>query len=405
LAISYQLSGIGYQLSGIVTSDRSALSPALRFACRWPMTDHRSPAPIVWVLLGKGAGGNAQMIALAEALDWPYEAKQMVYNGLDRIPNVILGASLIGVDRSRSAPLAPPWPDLVIAGSRRSAPVARWIKKQSGGRTRLVHLMHTQSPPHHFDLVITTPQYRLPALPNVLHNTGPLNPLPADRLAAAAAVWRDRLAALPRPWTALLVGGNSSAYLLDAPTAAQLGRRASEMTKAAGGALLVSTSPRTPSDAAAALVGAVDCPAHIYRWQRNDPENPYFGFLALADQFIVTADSASQLVEACQTGKPVQVFDWPRRQPRTAMKRALWRWSEHRGDSATPPRDWVGRLFDWLVYVGLIKPPRDFGALRRALRRRGVLRDLGEAPAPAPQPFDDMERAVRRIRTLMKPPE
>jgi len=355
----------------------------------------------VWLLLGKGAGGNAQMIALADALGWPYEAKQIIYNRLDRIPNVLLGASVAGVDRSRSAPLAPPWPDLVIAGSRRSAPVARWIKQQSGGKTHLVHLMHTQVPPHHFDLVITTPQYRLPRLPNILHNTGPLNPLPADKLATAAAKWADKLAPLPRPWTALLVGGNSSAYVLDAETAARLGRQANDMVKASAGTLLLSTSPRTPDDAADALIAAIDCPARIYRWQRNDPENPYHAYLALADQFIVTADSASQLVEACQTGKPVQVFDWPRRQPGAALKRALLRWSERRGDSETPPRDWSGRLFDWLVYIGLIKPPRDFGALRRALRQRGALRDLGEPPSTERAPFDDMERAVQRVRQVV----
>jgi hypothetical protein len=61
-------------------------------------------------------------------------------------------------------------------------------------------------------------------------------------------------------------------------------------------------------------------------------------------------------------------------------------------------------VFDRLVYLGLIKPPRDFEALRRALRRRGVLRDLGRPAEREPQPFDDMERAVKRIRSLMEAP-
>jgi hypothetical protein len=371
------------------------------------MTDHRSPItdrrPTVWILFGKGAGGNAQMTALAEALGWPYESKQLFYNSLNRIPNVILGATAIAVDRSRSAPLEPPWPDVVIAGSRRSAPVARWIKKQSGGKARLVHLMHTQAPLRHFDLVITTPQYRLPSLPNVLHNTGPLNPLPAQRLATAAERWRDRLAALPHPWTAVLVGGNSSAYIFDTATAARLGRGANAIARQTGGSLLLTTSPRTPPDAADALRAAIDRPAHFYGWKRDDPDNPYHAFLALADQIIVTADSASQLVEACQTGKPVQVFDWPQRPVRSRWKQLLRRWSEARGDSATPPATPSAKLFDALVYVGLIKPPRDFEALRAALRRRGALRNIGERAAHASKPFDDMERTVARVRMLVEP--
>jgi mitochondrial fission protein ELM1 len=314
------------------------------------MTDN----PTAWVLLGKGAGGNAQMVALAEALGWPYKTKRVVYNNLNRLPNVLLGASAISIERAGSDALEPPWPDVVIAGSRRSAPIARWIKKRSGGKTRLVHLMHTQSPLADFDLVITTPQYRLPERPNVLHNTGPLNPLPWERMQSAAARWRERLVHLPHPWVAMLVGGNSSAYVLDPATASRLGREASAMVKQMGGALLVSTSPRTSAAATDALVANVDCPAHVYRWKRDDPENPYLAFLLLGDQFIVTADSASQLVEACQTGKPVQVFEWPRRQPNSALKRALFRWSERRGDSSSPPRNFGGHLFDWLVYIGVI---------------------------------------------------
>ncbi len=361
------------------------------------MTHH---TPLVWILLGKGAGGNAQMIALAEALGWPYETKRIIYNKLNRIPNILLGASAVSVNKHGSDALAPPWPDIVIAGSRRSAPVARWIKKQSGGKVRLVHLMHTQAPLRHFDLILTTPQYRLPEAANVVHNTAPLNPLPMERLATAAERWRDRLAPLPHPWTALLVGGNSSAYILDPSTAARLGHEATAIARAGSGSLLVTTSPRTPADATDALAAAIDCPALVYRWQRNDPDNPYHAFLALADQFIVTADTASQLIEACQTGRPVQVFDWPQRSPRSFWKRILHSWSQDRGDSSSPPTTLMNRLFDRFVYLGLIKPPRDFAALRRALRQRGALRHLAEPTTGEAKPFDDIERSVERIQRL-----
>lgn len=357
-----------------------------------------TPVPRVWVLLGKGAGGNAQMHTLAEALGWPYETKQIVYNRLAGGTNLLLGASSISVDRAQSSPLEPPWPDLVIAASRRSAPVARWIRKRSCGKARLVHLFHAQAPLHHFDLVITTPQYCLPELPNVLHNVGPLNRPNAQRLAAAVRLWEPRLATLPRPFVVLLVGGSSSTYELSADTARRLGREASALAKAYGGSLLVSTSPRTGRVAADALAEAIEGPSYVYRWVRDDPDNPYLAFLGLADRLVVTVDSASQLVEACFSDKPVHLFDLPARSGKASgLKGLLLRWQKYgRGRSDSP----ASRLYGRLVYLGLIKPPRDFSALHEALSRRGLLAPLGEGPPVRRQPLDDLERAVERVKAL-----
>jgi hypothetical protein len=364
-------------------------------------------SPNVWVLLGSKAGGNGQLTSLADALGWPYETKQLVYNPLSRCPNLLLGASLISLNRRTSSPLTAPWPDLVIAASRRSVPVARWIKKQSEGRSRLVHLLHTQAPLDLFDLIITTPQYCLPVRPNVLHNTAALNRIAPERLAVAASQWRARFAEFPRPYTALLVGGDSSTYQLDSVTAATLGRQASAHVSASGGSLLVSTSPRTSAPAAEALFSTIDCPAYCYRWRPNDPENPYLAYLALADGFIVTVDSASQVVEACLMDKPVCIFEWPTRPlSRFRMKGALRRWLEqHRnhtnGRGGSEPPDRLARLHDRLIYLGFIRPTRDFVAYFRTLKARGFVAQLGEAREATPRrPLDDMERSVTRIRQL-----
>jgi mitochondrial fission protein ELM1 len=350
-----------------------------------------SAPPTVWVLLGKGTGGNGQMKSLAAALGWPYETKELAYNRLQRCPNLLLGASGVSLDRSRSSTLAPPWPDVVIGGSRRSAPIARWIKKQSRGATRLVHLMHTQAPLAAFDLVITTPQYRLPARDNVLHNTVPLNHIAPERLAAAATQWAPRFAALPRPWIAVLIGGSSSSYRLGETVAARLGREVSACARAQGGAILLTTSARTPPLAADALIAAIDAPSWCYRWRAGDADNPYAGFLALADQFVVTVDSASLAAEACASGRPVAVFRWPARTDKRRVTTAL---------HARPA---LLRLYDRLVYLGLVKPTRDFDAYFDTLRARGLVRYWDEAsPAKAPAaPLADMERAVARVRQLV----
>lgn len=350
----------------------------------------RSTVPKVWVLLAEKAGGNGQLMSLADALEWPYETKQLRYNSLNHCPNLFLGPSILSVDRRRSSALEPPWPDLVIASSRRSAPVARWIKKQSGGRARLVHLIHTQAPLHLFDLIITTPQYRLPQRPNVLHNTAPLNRPAPDRLAAAASRWQVRLGNLPRPYTALLVGGNSSVYELDAATATILARQANAQVRNVGGSLLVSTSPRTPASVVEALFAALDCPANCYRWRPNDTDNPYLAYLALADSFIVTVDSASQVVEACLTNKPVYVFTWPTRARSLQPQGHLLRQSRR-----------LAQLYEQLIYWGFIRPTRDFAASLQILMQKGLVAQLGSASDAQPrEPLDDMERAVTRIRQL-----
>jgi mitochondrial fission protein ELM1 len=363
--------------------------------------------PQVWVLLGAKAGGNGQLTSLANALGWPYETKQLTYNPFNRIPNLLLGASLLSLNQRRSSPLSAPWPDLVIAASRRSAPVARWIKKRSGGRAKLVHLLHTQAPLDLFDLIITTPQYCLPVHRNVLHNAAALNRIAPERLVAAAAQWQTRLADLPRPYTALLVGGDSSTYQLGAVTAAELGRQVSAQVRASGGSLLVSTSPRTSAPAAEALFSTIDCAAYRYRWRPNDPNNPYLAYLALADRFVVTVDSASQVVEACLTEKPIAVFEWPSHSSlwlkiKEAPRRFL-ELSRHKTNdqNQAKPRDRLSQLYDRLVYYGFVRPPRDFVAYWQTLKQRGLISRLGEElPSLPPQPLNDMERAVQRIRQL-----
>jgi len=360
--------------------------------------------PTVWVLLGKGAGGNAQMLRLAEALGWPFAAKHLSYNPLNLVPNILLGASLLSLNRRRSTPLQPPWPDLVIAASRRSVPVARWIRDQSCGHTRLVHLFHAMAPLRWFDLIITTPQYGLPARDNVVQILAPLNRIPAQQIDAACRDWAPRLAHLPRPWLVLLVGGNSSSYILNAAVAQRLGREAAQMaTERGGGSVLISTSPRTPFAAAKALFNAVPDPAYRYRWRPNDPDNPYFALLGLADAFMVTADSASQVIEAILTGKPVSIFDWPLRParrygPPAILFRCLSAASRMHGDGTV--YRYFYRGLEYLVEIGLIKPPRDFHHYHALLRERGLLSDSG-ASHSAIKPRDaDLERALGAIRSL-----
>lgn len=365
------------------------------------VSEGSSAAPAVWLLLGSRAGDRAQVEAIGAALaaaGWTCESKRIVANGLYRIPNLLLDSSLLSIDRAASSRLDAPWPDVVIAAGRRSVPVARWIKRRSGGRTRLVHIGRPWAPLHWFDLIVTTAQYGLPERPNVLLNSLPLSPLDRTRLDEAAARWSPRLAALPRPWIAVLVGGEARPYRLDADAARRLGEAASARAKAAGGALLVSTSPRTPPAAGEALATAITAPNYLHRWQPG-ADNPYPAFLALADRFVVTGDSASMLAEACKTGRPVEIFPLPER-PDFRLRAA-------RAFRRLAARNSLARAcYRKLVELGLLTSTRDMAALHAMLQSRGLAAPLGTSPTGSrPEPIDDLARTIARIRALLEPRE
>ena len=122
----------------------------------------------LWVLLGRKAGDNAQVLALAEAVGLPFEEKHIHARPWEIVPHLLLGPTLAGIDTRASSPLAPPWPDLVISAGRRNEPVARGSGRQAGGAVRLVHVGRPWAPPAIWDLIVTTPQYFVPDAPNVL---------------------------------------------------------------------------------------------------------------------------------------------------------------------------------------------------------------------------------------------
>jgi hypothetical protein len=363
------------------------------------------PHPHTWVMMGHKAGDNSQILALAEGLGWPFEIKHLVYRRSELLTNLLAPLTLLGIVRRRSSPLAPPWPDLIISAGRRNEPPCRWIQRRAAKRVRLVHVGRPWALIENFDLVVTTPQYRLPKRPNVLHNTTPLQRVADQRLAAAAAHWAPRLAHLPRPYTAVILGGNAGPYVLDAEAATLLGRAASAFAGRQGGSLLISTSARTPKQAIGPLEAALDSPAHVFRWTPDAAENPYLGYLALADSIIVTCESMSMLTEACATLKPVYMFDL-----HTGPEN---RWGLLESLIGKIETSWWRRLrrlrFQPLVFriafkIGPTRMTRDVRVIHRQLQAQGRAVWLGETfpEGPPPPPLDDVQRAVVRVKALFE---
>jgi hypothetical protein len=366
-------------------------------------------APRVWVLTDDKAGHTTQSLGLAEALGWPYERKTLRFTRLALLSNGLLGASRVGLDPRGAAQLAPPWPDLVIATGRRTAPVARWIERRSHGRARLVQLGRKGGDvADRFDLSVTCSHFRLPPHPRRVETIVPLAAVSREKLAEEAARHAALFEGAAHPRVALLVGGSSALHRLDAETAARLGRELHAFTSAAGGSLLAITSPRTGAAATEALARSLGDGALLHRWRRADPANPYLAFLGAADAIVVTGDSESMLAEAVGTGKPVYVFPVPERPD--GPRRRLAKWVLARA-AARPRKSAKGtvRPQQGLEYASarllesaLVRPPRDLARLHRELARRGLARAFG-APLDlaAPPPLRELEEVVARVRSLL----
>lgn len=359
----------------------------------------------VWCLLGRKAGDNTQALALAEEAGLGYTEKHIVARPWELLAHLAPQPSLAGIDRGASSDLAPPWPDLVITAGRRNEPVAHWIRARSGDRTRLVHIGRPWSDPGRWDLIVTTPQYFLPRDANIVHNELPLHRPPADGSAAAAAAWRPRFEPLPRPWIAVLVGGDSGRYVLTAAKGARLGAMSAALAREVGGSLLVAGSPRTPAPAADALLAELAVPNFCYRWG-DKGDNPYRAMLALADAFVVTGESMSMLAEAADTGRPLFIFD--------------------PGDGAVP---WWRKAHNYrykplshrlAMLLAPMRMRRDVGRIQRALVDDGRARWLDEpaiadaaasvraagerdGAAPSGQGREELRRTAQLVRRLVTP--
>ncbi|CAN5174313.1 hypothetical protein BH10PSE17_BH10PSE17_05590 [soil metagenome] len=324
-----------------------------------------SSAKPVWVLLGARQGDRQQLLAMAEALGLPYRTIQLRFKLGSRLPPGLLRSSRLTWDTE--APLEPPWPDIVIAAGRKSVPAALRIRRLSGGSTRLIHVNRPCAPLDWFDLVITTPQYALPRRPNVLANLMPFVPPVPAALVDLPQDLQDRMASMPRPWTLVLVGGNSRPYVFDDAAAARLATVVNQQVGQSGGSACVLDSPRTPASVMATLARHLTVPAHVV--ERRAGQNPYRSLLGQADRFIVTSDSASMLTEALFTGRPVTPF---RLEAQPDLRwRLTTRWREAALDS---PDSLSGRLFTALFDLGVLSAVRDVGLMQQALEQAGAFR-------------------------------
>jgi mitochondrial fission protein ELM1 len=361
-------------------------------------------APSVWVVLGDKPGDNAQVRAIEQALPWVCVDKHIQVLDPFILGKPKVGPTLYHIDRERSDPLEPPWPDLILTSGRRPANVALWIRKQSAGHTRIVLLGKPSTRPDDYDLVIYSAENQFPPLTNLQAISLPLMRVDETQIAQAATEWEPRLRELPRPLIAFLIGGPTGPFIFNPPTTRRLLDYIERIIGETGGTPYITTSRRTPPDVVAALRAGLPAGARLFAWSATDDANPYRGLLGLADGFVVTGDSISMMVEVIRLRRPLAIFPLPVSSlgALDQSRRALVRWMFKPGNGSPGGRLRRG-LAGMLFRLHIVTQTRDFTAFHDMLVSKGLAAYAGDTLPHTPdgQVPDDLGIAVQRIMALV----
>ncbi len=282
------------------------------------------PNTTLRVLTDGRAGHEAQTLGIAEALGVTPDTRRVAPRG----PYGWL-SPFAPSDPLDEAAYAPPYPDIAIAAGRRTIPALRRLKRESGGRTFTVYVNRPATGLRTADLIIA-PCHDSFSGPNVVATLTPANRVSPARLAAARAAPDPRIADLPSPRVAMLLGDARGIF-------EDLDYIATVLI-ASGASVMATPSRRTSSDISAKMRAALAQP-YGYFWD-GESKNPYFSMLANADRIIVTGDSVNMVGEAVATGVPVHVIEpYVTRRKLTAYLTAL--------EKAGATQIWRGRFEDW----------------------------------------------------------
>lgn len=251
----------------------------------------------VWVLLGRHKGDNHQVLALAEALGLPFRVIHLRYKWFAHWPALYRSVTISQLEEECRREIAAPWPSLVLGIGQRSAPVARFIQRASGGRTKTVRLGDPMISHRYFDLIITTTQYavrdadNVVRLPITITNEDAIQPNPLEEQ------W---LEGFSRPRRLLVIGGKTSLWRFDEQVVSNALEILERRAAIEGGSVIAVTSPRTSRQLIEAAEARLGEQAVV---SGNFPR--YGALLNGADEIHVTGDSVSMLSDAVTSGKPV----------------------------------------------------------------------------------------------------
>ncbi len=404
--ISTRYPDIHWMLRFQTTNSQGKPSTLVRHGGRW-----LTAPPRIWILSDGKVGHSTQSEGLAKSLGWPYEIKQLHFqswNNSQKLVWSLFPPNCLGLNKLRSSALEPPWPDVVISTGWRPAPIARWIREQSGGNTRIIQVGRKGGASADlFDVVITPSYYGFAPHPHRIETLVPLNELSQENLNAVSQRWPNLFNGAPHPRIVLVIGGSTARFTLTADFANSIGNQIRDLANTCGGKVFAVTSPRTSNNVSQALKSALTPEHRVHQWEPNQSDNPYLAYLAGADVIIVTGESESMLAEAASLGKPVYIIPLPENPPtwkirlsETIVQRAQSQPLNKRGTAR--PQQGLERFCARLIRSGIIQPRRNLSVLHDSLIKQGIARPFGEAIENGKRPqLRETERVAKEIKDIL----
>ena len=279
------------------------------------------------------------------------------------------------------SPIAPPYPDIVIASGRRTVPYLLAVKKASGGRTFTVFSKDPYRGRKTAD-VIYVPAHDALRGDNVIATLTSPHRLTASGFAEARHMPDPRLARLPGLRVGMVLGGPSGQYRFTRDDAVRLAAIATQILTD-GASLMITPSRRTPDfvmEALAAATAAARQAGRVFLWD-GEGSNPYLGILALSDAIVITGDSVNMIGEAAMSGAPIHIVESTGGHPKMT-------WFIDGMVKNGAARRWAGRL-ERFSYTPIDATPEIARGIAERYRR------FSEAPARAQPAARDGLAALR----------
>ena len=123
--------------------------------------------------------------------------------------------------------------------------------------------------------------------------------------------WKEAIEQIEKVKICVLVGGDNSNYRFNQEFVKKMSKSLIDYANSRNAVLLITNSPRTPKKVTDQLKKELK-QKHIFHDINNkDIVNPYWKFIDVSQEILVTSDSISMISDACKTNKTVRIIALP----------------------------------------------------------------------------------------------